>query len=125
MQRGIGPFLTSVCFGLTLALSPASAGAATRGISVELRASEAPGAPVSETVRLYEKSYALVIKTELEVTLTLFKGSVSDQIGTNTDEFQLLERVRGEVVLTRRPGVRNWSSIGPSTASPVSGSSGT
>ncbi len=74
MQRGIGPFLTSVCFGLTLALSPASAGAATRGISVELRASEAPGAPVSETVRLYEKSYALVIKTDLEVTLTLFKG---------------------------------------------------
>ena len=60
MQRGIGPFLTLVCFGLALALSP-SAGAATRGISVELRASEAPGAPVSETVRLYEKFYALVI----------------------------------------------------------------
>ena len=61
MQRGIGPFLTLVCFGLALALSPASAGAATRGISVELRASEAPGAPVTETVRLYENSYALVI----------------------------------------------------------------
>ena len=35
--------------------------AETRGLSVELRASEAAGAPVSETVRLYSKSYALVI----------------------------------------------------------------
>ncbi len=35
--------------------------AANRGISVQLRASEATGAPVSDTVQLYEKSYALVI----------------------------------------------------------------
>ena len=61
MLRGIRPFLALVCFGLALALAPPPAGAATRGISVELRASEAPGAPVSETVQLYEKSYALVI----------------------------------------------------------------
>ena len=33
----------------------------SRGISIQLRASEAIGAPVSETVQLYEKSHALVI----------------------------------------------------------------
>ena len=33
----------------------------TRGLSVELRASEAADAPLSETVRLYSKTYALVI----------------------------------------------------------------
>ena len=33
--------------------------AETRGLSVELRASEAAGAPVAETVRLYSKSYVL------------------------------------------------------------------
>ena len=35
--------------------------APNRGISVQLRTSEAAGAPVSDTVQLYEKSYALVI----------------------------------------------------------------
>ena len=35
--------------------------AETRGLSVELRESEAAGAPVTETVRLYSKSFALVI----------------------------------------------------------------
>ncbi len=61
MKRVTSSISTIVCFGLALALGPLPAAAATRGISVELRASEAPGAPVTETVQLYEKSYALVI----------------------------------------------------------------
>ena len=35
--------------------------AATRGLTVELRASEASGAPVAEAVQLYGSSHALVI----------------------------------------------------------------
>ena len=35
--------------------------AATRGIGVAVKASDAPGAAVVETVRLYGASYALVI----------------------------------------------------------------
>jgi len=38
-----------------------TAQAASRGITVELRASERPGAPVAQSVRLYSKSHALVI----------------------------------------------------------------
>ena len=48
--------------GLTLAAQAGAVAAAeTRGLSVQLRASEARDAPVAETVELYSKSYALVI----------------------------------------------------------------
>ena len=50
-----------LCLGLALSLLATPALAASRGIEVELRASERAGAPVSETVRLYGNSYALVI----------------------------------------------------------------
>ncbi len=46
---------------LLLLLSPFGAEATGRGISVELRERAAPGAAVAGTVRLYERSYALVI----------------------------------------------------------------
>lgn len=47
---------------LTIALFINDAVAApSRGISIQLRASEEAGAPVSDIVQLYEKSYALVI----------------------------------------------------------------
>ena len=46
----------------SLALIAATvAQAATRGIEVEIKTTKAPGAPVAETVRLYDKSHALVI----------------------------------------------------------------
>ncbi|MDP6652717.1 MAG: caspase family protein, partial [Gammaproteobacteria bacterium] len=48
-------FLIAVSFSLT------AIAATERGISIQLRASEATDAPVSETVQLYNKSYALVI----------------------------------------------------------------
>jgi uncharacterized caspase-like protein len=46
---------------LLLLASPAAAEAASRGISVELRESEAAGAAVVERVQLYPRSYAFVI----------------------------------------------------------------
>ena len=47
--------------GIGLALSGAAHAAETRGLSVQLRASEAKDAAIVETVELYSKSYALVI----------------------------------------------------------------
>ena len=46
---------------LVVACSVQTVAAATRGISINLRASEAVDAPISETMELYGKSYALVI----------------------------------------------------------------
>ena len=43
------------------AVFPINSFAASRGLSVELRASEAPNAPVAEAVELYANSYALII----------------------------------------------------------------
>ena len=42
-------------------LAAAMAHAGTRGIEVEIKTTEAPGAPVAETVQLYDGSHALVI----------------------------------------------------------------
>ncbi len=53
------PILALIPLAWTGATTPAPA--ATRGISVELKASEAPGAPSAGTVQLYSRSYALVI----------------------------------------------------------------
>jgi hypothetical protein len=50
----------SLMFGM-LAVSVNAKAAETRGLSVQLRASEATDAPIIETVELYSKSYALVI----------------------------------------------------------------
>lgn len=59
MARRLSHF-TAVALGFALGLAPV-AHAQTRGITVELRASQAPDAPVVEEVRLYAASYALVI----------------------------------------------------------------
>ena len=55
-----GAIAASAALAGSLLLASAAL-AETRSLSVELRASEAAGAPIAETVRLYSKSYALVI----------------------------------------------------------------
>ena len=52
-----GPVLTA---GAAL-LAATLAHAATRGIEVEIKTTEAPGAPIAGTVQLYDRSHALVI----------------------------------------------------------------
>lgn len=58
----MGARLVGVGLALMVAMAAAGVSAAeTRGISIKVRASERPDAPVTETVRLYGKSHALVI----------------------------------------------------------------
>ena len=51
----------SAALAVTLLSAPVAMAAETRGLRVELRASEAAEAPVAETVELYGASHALVI----------------------------------------------------------------
>ena len=53
--------MVMLLFFLAAAVTAAPCVHATRGIPVKLRASENPNAPVTQTVKLYSKSYALVI----------------------------------------------------------------
>ena len=56
-----GRFRVPLLAAFLVLASAAGTGAATRGISVQLRASQAADAPIAETVNLYARSFALVI----------------------------------------------------------------
>ena len=60
LNKGLGYSIAALVF-LGLMGAPLEGSAKTRGLSVQLRASEAKDAPVAETVELYSKSHALVI----------------------------------------------------------------
>ena len=55
------PAFLSIVIGACLP----SAFAASRGITVQIKASEAPGAPVAENLELYSESHALVIGNDV------------------------------------------------------------
>ena len=55
-----GRFIAAVVF-LAACLVAGTAWSQTRGLTIKLKASEAKDAPVTEEVRLYRSSYALVI----------------------------------------------------------------
>lgn len=57
-MRGRFLWLAAILAALALLMAPS---AGTCGLTIELKASEALGAPVTEEVRLYGSSHALVI----------------------------------------------------------------
>ena len=61
MAVGRATALAAAVITIGLIFSTAALAAGSRGVTVKLKASEAAGAPVSETVRLYSNSHALVI----------------------------------------------------------------
>ena len=62
MSRNLTVLWAVLLWGFLAAMiSTATMAAGSRGVTVKLKASEAAGAPVSETVRLYSNSHALVI----------------------------------------------------------------
>jgi hypothetical protein len=85
---------------------PVAVDAAGRGISVELRERPVAGAPVAETVRLYERSYALVIGIDrYRAWPRLSKavadaGAVARALKTRGFEVTLLKNLKAEALET-------------------------